>query len=523
VWETHDFTVVDAKKPTPVCIFGIATTVMPSAGAVTIWASDFESGSSYDNCTAYDDLEFSFSQDVTNDNITITCDDIPANGLFPITLYVTDEAGNFDFCTTFIDVQDPNGACPDPTGLITGKIENEFQEVIEEVTVTLSDDNGIMTAPVITGPTGGFQFNQTYGDYDVTPEKDINYLNGVTTYDLVLISKHILGIELLDSPYKMIAADANNSETITALDLVKIRALILYLDDELANNTSWRFVEQDYVFPDPTNPWLEEFPEYIGLTSTIEPANFVATKIGDVNGSASPNSLLGSDTRTFSGNLALQLEATKVAEGETFTVDFKAKDFKQIAGYQFTLGFDQAAVDFVDVKSNLQGLESKNFGLTKLEEGVITTSWNSSAGVDVEDNTVLFSMTFLANTTVNTVDVFTINSRYTESEAYNGTDLFDVVLEFNGNEVESIFELYQNIPNPFKEETTISFNMPKSGAVTLRITDVAGRTLKLIDMDAVKGMNSVKLTRDELDATGILYYQLESADNTATMKMIMVD
>jgi len=275
VWETHYFTVKDSKKPTPVCIFGIATT-----------------------------------------------DDIPANGLYPITLYVTDEAGNFDFCSTFIDVQDPNIACPDPTGLITGIIENEFQEVIEEVTVTLSDDNGMMNVPVVTGPTGIFQFNQTYGDYDVTPEKDINYLNGVTTYDLVLI-----------------AADANNSQSISALDLVKIRALILHLEDEFSNNTSWRFVDQDYVFPNPANPWQEEFPEYIGLTSTIIPANFIAAKVGDVNGSASPNSLLGSDTRTFSGNLALQLEATKVAEGETFTIDFKAKDFKQIAGYQFTSNY----------------------------------------------------------------------------------------------------------------------------------------------------------------------------------------
>jgi hypothetical protein len=524
VTETHDFIVADAKKPTPVCIFGIATTVMPSSGSVTISAADFESGSSSDNCTAYDDLVFSFSQDVNEVDLVITCDDIPTNGLVAITLYVTDEAGNFDFCSTFISVQDPNFVCPDLAASITGTIENEFQEVIEEVTVTLSDDNG-MNIPVITGPTGVFQFSQTYGDFEVTPDKDINYLNGVTTYDLVLISKHILGIELLDSPYKMIAADANNSYSITALDLVKIRALILHLEDEFTNNTSWRFVDQDYVFPNPANPWQEDFPEFIGLTSTAVPANFTALKVGDVNGSASPNSLLGSDTRTFSGNLALQLEAVKVEEGETFTVDFKAKDFKQIAGYQFTLGFDQEAVDFLDVTTtNLQGLGSENFGLAKLDEGVITTSWNSAKGIDVENNTILFSMTFVANTTVNTEELFTINSRYTESEAYNGTDLFDVVLAFNGNEVGSIFELYQNIPNPFQDETMISFNLPQAGAVTLRIMDVSGRILKLIKLDdAVKGMNSVNLTREEFNATGVLYYQLESADNTATMKMIIVD
>jgi hypothetical protein len=105
----------------------------------------------------------------------------------------------------------------------------------------------------------------------------------------------------------------------------------------------------------------------------------------------------------------------------------------------------------------------------------------------------------------------------------NGVTTFDVGLEFTGNEVESIFELYQNIFNPFKAGTTISFNLPESGGVTLRITDVAGRTLKLINLGAVKEMNSVNLTRDELDATGVFYYQLESANHTATMKMIIVD
>ena len=60
----HTLTVEDAKKPTPVCINGLSTVIMPSAGAVTIWATDFESGSSFDNCTPYSALQFSFSPDV---------------------------------------------------------------------------------------------------------------------------------------------------------------------------------------------------------------------------------------------------------------------------------------------------------------------------------------------------------------------------------------------------------------------------------------------------------------------------
>ena len=523
VWETHNFTVKDAKKPTPVCIFGIATTVMPSSGAVTIWASDFESGSSYDNCTAYDNLSFSFSQDITNDNITIECADISANGLYPVNLYVTDDNGNFDFCSTFISVQDPNGVCGTPTALINGTIENENQEVIEEVTVTLSDDAG-MNFPIVTAADGTFQFNFGYGDYDVTPAKDINYLNGVTTYDLVLITKHILGVELLDSPYKVIAADANNSQSVSTLDIVKLRALILHIDDELVNNTSWRFVDANHVFTNNVNPWETTFPEYVALDgSSVAPVNFSALKVGDVNGSASPNSLLDSDTRTYNGDLILSLDAVQVVAGETFTVDFKANEFKNIEGYQFTLGFDHNAIEFVDVVANLEGLSTKNFGLTKLNEGIITTSWNSNKGESVVDNETLFSITFRANSTVNTKELFSINSRYTESEAYSSSDLYQVVLEFNGDEVSSGFELFQNTPNPFKAETTIGFNMPIAGAVTLKIYDVSGRVLRLIEMDAIKGFNSVNVTREGIDATGVFYYQLETATETATKKMIIVD
>jgi hypothetical protein len=98
-------------------------------------------------------------------------------------------------------------------------------------------------------------------DITITPHLDENPLNGVTTFDLVLITKHILGIQLLDSPYKMIAADVNNSSTITTADMIQLRKLILGIYDDFPNNTSWRFVDADYVFPDPTNPWLQEFPD----------------------------------------------------------------------------------------------------------------------------------------------------------------------------------------------------------------------------------------------------------------------
>ncbi len=520
----NNFLVKDAKKPTPICILGLATVVMPSSGDVKIWATDFESGSSYDNCSGYPNLQFSFSSDVNLDSLVITCADVAANGIFPIEIWVTDEAGNQDFCSTLISVQDPNGTCGQPTALsIFGEIETENQEKVEDVTVQFT---GTGLPPVLTEMDGNFIFTplEPGGNYSVTPEKDMNYLNGVTTYDLVLISKHSLGIELLDSPYKIIAADANHSESVTTLDIVKLRALILHIDLMLENNTSWRFVKSDFAFENSVNPFQTIFPEtatFENLTVSAQ-ADFVGIKIGDVNGSAAPNNLLGTDTRTFDGTLVFNLENKKIAEGETFSIDFYAKDFNAI-GYQFALEFKDLIL--LDVESNLENLNETNFGFTLIEEGILTTSWNHSSAIKVLDDEVMFSLKFFSEKEIQLSEALTLTNRYTTAEAYSdNSELLEVKLNYTGGTVNaSAFVLYQNTPNPFKNETAIGFNLPEASSVKLKIFDATGRVLKLIEGDFTKGYHEVNIKNNELDGTGILYYQMETNNNTATKKMILVD
>ena len=113
--------------------------------------------------------------------------------------------------------------------------------------------------------------------------------NGVSTYDMVLIRLHILGVEDLTSPYQLIAADANNSGSISTLDLLEIQMVILNMLDEYPNNSSWRFIDRAYEFPNPADPWEDDFPEYVlvqDIQQEIYDVDFIGVKIGDVNGSA---------------------------------------------------------------------------------------------------------------------------------------------------------------------------------------------------------------------------------------------
>ena len=346
-----------------------------------------------------------------------------------------------------------------------------------------------------------------------------------------MISKHILGLELLDSPYKAIAADANHSNSITTLDIVQIRKLILHIDTEFQNSDSWRFVDANFVFSDVNNPFADDFPEAVDVNNLTldEAANFLAIKVGDVNSSAIPNQLLGSETRNTVATLSLDVDAAKVKAGESMTVDFKAKDFNKMIGFQFTLTFDESIVAFEDVVAGIDGLNSDNFGFSRLDEGAITVSWNHNASLTLDDETVLFSLLFNGKSTAELSDVIGITSTVTAAEAYSksntssqGTsDVMDVQLTFNGVTTSDKTQLLQNRPNPVASATVIPFQLAEGGEVTLKVIDINGKIVKVVRGDYTKGYNEINLT--DLKGSGVMYYQLETGSETLVKKMILIN
>ena len=201
----------------------------------------------------------------------------------------------------------------------------------------------------------------------------------------------MLGIKLLDSPYKIIAADVDKSGTITAFDLIELRKLILLINDEFSNNTSWRFVDESYVFVDPTNPFAATFPTEYNINDLIENMiiDFVAIKVGDVNGSATTNQLFArGDSREGLEDLVFQVADRQLQANETYTVDFKAKDFTNVLGYQFSLDYDATQLEIVNYTSgDLKNLSTDNFAI---HQGVLTSSWNLQQGATLADDAVVF-------------------------------------------------------------------------------------------------------------------------------------
>lgn len=520
------FTIEDCKAPTPVCNGGIVVGIM-ATGMVPVTVNQLISPSTNDNCSDYADLDISFSPGAINLDTIFTCDDIGVN---LVQVWVTDEDGNSDFCETTVTIQDNIGACGgSPLIALNGQVANEDSEGVTDVNVDL---NGNMTGQTITTGAGSYQFaNLPIGsDYTITPSLNANPLNGVTTFDLLLMNAHILGTQVLDSPYKIIAADANRSGTVTVSDIVETRKLILHIVPAFQNNTSWRFVDASYNFPNPSNPFTAIFPEVCNinnLTPSTSNVNFVAVKIGDVNGSAATNALsLESEARNTPTVFVFNIAEKIFKPGETVTVDFDA-NLANMLGYQFSLQFDQSALRFEKLMPAKE-MSLENFGLTHLEEGVLTASWYQLAAPKHGSNATQFSLTFTALQEGNLSQSLKLNSSYTLAESYEkGGQVRPVALEIKNSNLgggnSGQFELYQNIPNPFTGETIIRFQLPNASNATLTIYNLNGQVVKTVAGEFGKGVHEIKLERGSLPNTGIYYYTLETPGYVSTKKMTLLN
>jgi len=493
-------TVVDAKKPTPYVTDHLVTEIMQTGMTAVINVYDFEIGS-FDNCS---DVVLSFSPDVNDTDVQFTCDDLGDNTL---EIWVTDASGNQDFATVTLEVQDNMGACGPGSLTVAGALTTQNGEGIEDAEVEIN--SGLFNQT--TDATGAFNFDlPAGGDYSVVPALDADADNGVTTFDIVLITQHILGINTFNSPYQMIAADANNSYSVTTLDAVAIRKVILQIEDSFPNNTSWRFVDADHVFADAMNPW--GFPEVVNInnlaTQQID-VDFTGIKIGDVNGSAQANFMSQAENRTDK-NIQINANDEFVKAGQEVTVSFTSD--AAVSGYQFTLNHE--GLELISINNGLA--KAENFGI---QTGALTASWND---MEIRNLTgeELFSVTFRAISDVQLSDVLTINSRYTAAEAYTTQGIEGVALTFNG-QANAAYVLYQNEPNPFNGTTTVGFEMAEAGKATLSIMTVNGQTIKVVNGEFAAGYNEI-IVRD-LNAAGVLYYTLESGDFTATKKMIIIE
>ena len=433
-------------------------------------------------------------------------------------------SGDTFACEEYVWVIDSVLLCSDEVVIpkaVAGRITTEKGEVVPNVAIGLS--SGAVNYFIGTNDRGAFFFENFESEqFELAPEDpfDNNIRNGISTFDVLLLQKHILNLRPLNSPYKLIAADLNNSGDITAFDMLLLRQMILSVINEFPNTPSWRFVDAAFEFEDVKNPFSQSFPSSIAIDAknagpTLD-NRFIAIKMGDLNNTVK----LGNTGRNKSipkvGKPILSITENAFKQGDLLNVPIKMTKDLAIEGLQFALDYDAEQLRLVDVTGDME-LTTDHYSVNN---GLFTFSWTTPESIAFEADEMILNLQFRATKAGLLSEVLRLAPHKMESIIYTEvTESIPFSINWMTNSTPiTEFEAFDNYPNPFVNQTNISFLLPKNSTITLSIFDNNGRTILIKQQNFEAGKQTIQM-EGTFPSAGLYFYRLESEFGVATGQM----
>ncbi|MBK9631112.1 MAG: T9SS type A sorting domain-containing protein [Saprospiraceae bacterium] len=531
IWEAIDscgnyaiserlFEIKDCKAPTPYCLTGSLTLPMPAMGCIDILAKDLDHGS-FDNSTLQDNLKFYFNGDINETSMTICCDDfIDARQdhelRVEVEVWVEDGRGNRDYCNTVFIIQDIQDNCPTINDL--GKIRGRVNTISGKPTYA---ELSLFNKNVLVGQSSAHEFNFSFLPFDQTyrlvPFDDSDHSNGVTTQDINLIKKYIIGQQTF-SPYQILAADVNNTKSVTAADITEIRKLILGNQERFSKQNSNRFVPSLYLFTNPRVPYNAPGEVELTIDNTVNShfIEFIKIKIGDVT--------LDSRAGGFSDQVKPRTSHDLIIAASPFMdlnenlISYPVTSTQYIQMQALQIGFDfNHGLEFVNVQSGLLNINDENIGTALLHKGIVRISWDELDAIECHPNEILFTLNFKKKISFDQISSLKLENSNMINEAYS---LDGEVFSLKIKNSELLNESAQFIvsPNPINDHLFIQSKRSINEQVNLKLFDVQGREILSQDFKSLSGSNRVQL--DGFSYNGIMIARLTHAGKTDQFKLI---
>ncbi|MBN8678584.1 MAG: hypothetical protein J0M29_10190 [Chitinophagales bacterium] len=532
----YSFVVRDTTPPLLVCGPQINGNI-PVSGKLTLWASDFLQTVN-DNLTPSGLIQIAIRKKNTNETgfplnpmgnpitkVEFACNEA---GLTPVEhwveLWARDKAGNTTFCevkvTVGLAVWDCNihftllRICPHTEGgELIGNVKHEVDGANSFIGnfhyVRLQENPG---CAIFHGDV------PLYSDISISSTRNDNILNGVTTYDLVLISKHILGLQPLTSRYKMIAADANRSGSITTFDILTLRKLILGIDTALTSNTSWIFIPDSYVFPDTLNPFSPPFSTVEYIEDWIDSPDWRSTtgvKVGDVNGSAIPE-LNGTPVAEGRDLRMLSVGNTRVLSDNSFDYPVYITQNETTNGFQLSLQYDPELVEINAVESDqLPDFGAFNWSVPRV--GELRISWSAGEAATVRRSEPLFRIK--GRTLTEEMPGYWFNqvtSASWPSEMYDAAgNVYSLQLGEDAQRLEQM-AVYAARPNPCTDVAVVPLELEEGAWLELALWDTQGRKLWNHAQFYEKGAHLLEIPSHLFPDSGCYYWRLNSGQHSVS-------
>jgi len=355
-------------------------------------------------------------------------------------------------------------------------LKSYFDNPVPDVQITV-DAPAFDTTFMASGSYSVSLITELQGaSYTIQPFKNDNPLSGVSTFDMIQITKHILGIEPLSQPWQLLAADANCSGSITTFDIIEIRKLVLGITAGFSGcgGASWRFVAEPDV-----------------PASSGSCIHFRGVKIGDVTGPYfAPDDPVDDRDR-----YRLQAENRRIERGKIYRVVLRAGFEQRLAGLQLSLGLDPAVLRIRSIGSNsLAGFGADHYNLElQRAEGYVPLSWSMAdvpSGVQAGDALLTLEVEALDNALLS--EVLHLD-RHLTPESYGPDGTADTLsLDWMDVPARST-QAIRLTPNPARDVVYAVFESEMAGPVLLQLVDMFGTVVLEENFQAAAGANRAAL------------------------------
>lgn len=470
------FEVIDCKGPAPLCIDGLAIELMPGEtgpveGMAEVKATDFLVAIPND-CTDPVSFSIHFLEDsIAKEDtlLALNCGDI---GTRAVKIVGWDGAGNTDYCITTLQVQDNLfPICTDATDMLTGHLMTPNGHPLTAVSVRYLDQT------VQTNEEGQFLYPE-HALETVQPMLEENPLLGISTYDLILISAHILGTQPLEDHLGLMAADVNQSGTISTLDVIELRKLLLRVIPHLDKTPVWHYpIQTDQVAGD---------------------RHWMAIKTGDVNHSYSAQ-------LSPRSQMVIPLSNSFVEAGSEIAFILPKAFFADYTGGQMSISYRSEILELLhaDVHSETQNTS---------QTGQIHLSWMAS---EWEED---WTFVFRAAESGYISDWIGLNREGINPEVY---DQNGAAISINW-QWESLESPIQFGPNPFSEGTHLMVWSDEVAEATIWIHNESGQNIWKGKESLQIGTNALYISSSILGQPGIYMVQVDLGNTQWTKKMVFV-
>jgi photosystem II stability/assembly factor-like uncharacterized protein len=375
-------------------------------------------------------------------------------------------------------------------------------------------------------------FNDSTFIYKITPTRTIDLRDGVTTYDIALVSRLILGIEtsLLTSPLKLLAADVNGDGAIDGVDLLLLRRFVLYIDERFSEVPQWVFVPKTFTMPS-VPPRLSAIPQSYFFnpyaTRNPNPFAFWTVKMGDVNNSYTPTDALrnpqNSGVELRSNPVVLTTEDIFMEAGNVYDIKLKTSKSTTCMGLQGTINLKKGVYTEGSSFLNVESVALKNFGEANIydrKNGQVTFSWNETANQIFEKNTPILTLRIKATQSGQLSEVLQLNSDITTASIFDEQGR-DNPLTLNFEKSKTPDFTAEAKPNPFSEVVEVKIGTYTEGSLRYTIFDASGKEIFHNQIVVKKGDTTLKLNSAENNLTnsGIYFLKIETKSGSRTIKL----